>query len=107
MKIWYRLDALIEIRHIILFIRRMQVIAVQSKTHKNDLYSQHFFKKGTNGNTAPTPHRDWIFPKGSLDGLGGGLIGLAADGGHIGLSAMMLFCLDSNAGGSYIPEIVQ
>lgn len=43
-KVWNGLDPLKIILDVIFFIRAVQVIAVQTKPHKDDLYSELFFE---------------------------------------------------------------
>ena len=44
MEIGNRFNAFIEIENIVFFIRAMQVITIQAKTHKYYLNTQFFFK---------------------------------------------------------------
>src|SRR3954469_22418337 len=53
----------IEVDDIKLLVRRMQVIAVQSKSHKYNFQAQFFFKKGADGNTAASSYRYRFFPE--------------------------------------------
>jgi hypothetical protein len=63
MEIRNGLNAFVKIKEIEFFIRAMQVIAVESKTHEYDLQSQFLFKQGTDRNTAAAAYRDRVFAK--------------------------------------------
>jgi len=68
MEIRYGFNAFVKIKDVILLIRAVQVITVQSKTHEHDLYTQLFFKQRTDGNTATTTYRDRVFAKRIFNG---------------------------------------
>lgn len=74
MEIRNGLYTLVEIHDIEFLIGRVQVVAIQSKTHEHDLDTQLFFQYGTNWNTAPATNRYRLFAKGGLDGFGSRLI---------------------------------
>src|SRR5580693_8113781 len=107
MKVRYRLDPLIKVREVEFLIRRVEVIAVQPKTHKDDFYPQLAFEDAADGDAAAAAEGDGRLVEGGLDGAGCRLVGLAVDGGHIGLAAMMLLGLDGDAGGSDFYEIIE
>src|SRR5580692_8144828 len=90
MKIRDRLDPLIEIRQVEFFIWRMEIVAIQPESHKDDLDPQLLFKQRTDRDAAAAADGDGRLPESGLDRLSRRLIGLAVDRRHIGLTAVML-----------------
>src|ERR1700733_8334225 len=105
MEIGNRLDALVEVCQFKFLVWRMQIVTVQAKPHKHDLDAKLLFKKRADGYTAAATDRDGRFMENGFDSSGCRLVGLAVDWRHIGLSAVMFFGFDRDAGRRDLFEI--
>ncbi len=91
------LYSFVKVIDIELFIRRVQVVTVETESHENDLQPQFFFKQGTDGNASPAPDWDGRFAKGGFNGLGCCTVGHRVNGGEVGFTTVVFEYLDSNS----------
>src|SRR4051812_14156108 len=89
MKIRDCFDTLIEVSQTVLFIGRMQVIAIQTKAHQDGFKSEFFLKQRYDRNTSTSTHRDGRFTKGSIDGFAGSFESYVVDRCNIRTATMM------------------
>ena len=92
MEIRNGLNALVVILNIIFFIRAVQVVIIQAKTHEDDLDAQLSFQDGTNGDTATATNGNGRFAKRGFHCFGCSLVSLAVNWRHIWLAAVVLKC---------------
>src|SRR6516164_6748993 len=88
------LNALIKIKEFKLFVGRMQVVTVQTKSHKDNLDSQFLFKQGADGYASSSAHGDGLLAKSGFDSFFCCPVCLRIDGGHIWLATMVFLRLD-------------
>src|SRR5579871_5140881 len=88
-----RFDALVEVDEAVLFVGAVEVVAVESEAHEDDLDAELFFEEGADRDAAAAAYRDGGFVGGGFDGPGRCLVGLAIYRCHIGFAAVMLFSL--------------
>ena len=107
MEVGNGLDALVEVDEVELFVGGMEVVAVQPEAHEDDLDAELLFEEGADGDAAAAADGDGGFVEDRFDSLCRRPVGLAVDGGHIGLAAVVFFCLDGDASGGDLFEIIQ
>src|SRR4029078_12024832 len=101
MEIWDCFYSAVIVFNIIFFIRRVQIIIIQSKPHKNYLNSEFSFKYGANWDAASATNRDWSFAKRFFHCFGSGLLPHANEGSYVGFAAMMFKRCYGNSRGSH------
>src|SRR5579863_5251672 len=98
------LDPFVEIFEVEFFVWRVQVVAVETEAHEDDLYPQLFFEQRADRDAAAAADGDRGFVERRFDGFGGGLVGFAVDGGHVRFTAVVLFRFDGDAFGGDAAE---
>src|ERR1041385_6097455 len=96
MEIRDRFNSFIIIFQIEFLIWTMEIVAVQSKTHENDLYSKLLLKQRTNWKTTTTTNSDWLFSKCISYSSSCCIVCFAIDRRHIGFPTVMCSCFNSN-----------
>ncbi len=99
-------DAFVIVEYIVLLVRRMDIIVIQSEAQQYGFQAQHAFKQCYNRDTTTTACRNRVFTKGSFDSPGCRLVSRGIGRRYHWLAAMVRGNLNGNTFGCDLFEMI-